>query len=198
MAAGVTLLVSPGGDDRVRPDADRRPDAALLRHRSRGADGRLAARHAADRSAAAAAARAAGRALAVGRPARLRRIQPAAGPVGRRRRRGQDPDLFAPPDLPALAGPYGPWLIATAQDGLATGLAGYVDDDLAFVAPWGFRLADVAAPVLLVHGGLDRMAPSAHSAWLASHLPVAELGLRPADGHLSIFTAAALAVGRLR
>ena len=44
-----------------------------------------------------------------------------------------------------LAGPYGPWLIATAQDGLATGLAGYVDDDLAFVAPWGFRLADVAA-----------------------------------------------------
>jgi pimeloyl-ACP methyl ester carboxylesterase len=109
-----------------------------------------------------------------------------------------DPDLFAPPDLPALAGPYGPWLIATAQDGLATGLAGYVDDDLAFVAPWGFRLADVAAPVLLVHGGLDRMAPSAHSAWLASHFHVAELDLRPADGHLSIFTAAASAADRLR
>ena len=52
--------------------------------------------------------------------------------------------------------------------------------------------------MLLVHGGLDRMAPSAHSAWLASHLPVAELDLRPADGHLSIFTAAASAVDRLR
>lgn len=52
--------------------------------------------------------------------------------------------------------------------------------------------------MLLVHGALDRMAPSAHSAWLAAHLPAAELDLHPADGHLSIFTAAASAVDRLR
>jgi pimeloyl-ACP methyl ester carboxylesterase len=126
----------------------------------------------------------------------------AAGPDALRallERAGEPaPDLFAPPDLAALAGPYGPWLIATAQDALATGRAGYVDDDLAFVAPWGFRPADVVAPVLLVHGGLDRLAPSAHSAWLAAHLPTAELDLRPGDGHLSIFTVAESAVDRLR
>ena len=42
------------------------------------------------------------------------------------------------------------------------------------------------------------MVPSAHSAWLAAHLPAAELDLRPDDGHLSIFAAAAAAVDRLR
>jgi pimeloyl-ACP methyl ester carboxylesterase len=61
-----------------------------------------------------------------------------------------------------------------------------VDDDLCVVRPWGFRLADVTAPVLLWHGLDDRMVPSAHGEWLAGRLPTAELRLSPGDGHISV------------
>ena len=35
----------------------------------------------------------------------------------------------------------------------------FIDDDVAFVTPWGFNLTDIGAPVLVVHGGGDRMVP---------------------------------------
>ena len=66
-----------------------------------------------------------------------------------------------------------------------------IDDDLAYVAPWGFAPADVAAPTLLVHGAADLVVPSAHSVWLAEHLPTAELWLSPGDGHISVLHRAA-------
>ena len=53
------------------------------------------------------------------------------------------------------------------------------DDDLAYVAPWGFDPADVSAPTLLLHGGRDRTAPIAHAEWLARRCPSAELRLFP-------------------
>jgi alpha-beta hydrolase superfamily lysophospholipase len=31
------------------------------------------------------------------------------------------------------------------------------------VVPWGFDVADIAAPVLLVQGGRDRVVPHAHA-----------------------------------
>jgi hypothetical protein len=33
--------------------------------------------------------------------------------------------------------------------------------------------------------------PSAHSAWLAAHIPAAELRIAPDDGHISILNSAA-------
>jgi hypothetical protein len=36
------------------------------------------------------------------------------------------------------------------------------------------------------HGGRDRMVPSAHGAWLASHCNNADLWLSPEDGHVSV------------
>jgi pimeloyl-ACP methyl ester carboxylesterase len=50
----------------------------------------------------------------------------------------------------------------------------------------GVRPAQVTAPVLLIHGGLDGVVPSSHSRWLARHCPSAELWLRVDDGHISI------------
>jgi len=44
----------------------------------------------------------------------------------------------------------------------------------------------VTAPVLVFHGGQDKMVPSALGAWLARHCPDAELWLRPDDGHVSV------------
>ena len=63
-----------------------------------------------------------------------------------------------------------------------------LDDDRAYVTPWGFDPADIVAPVLLVHGVQDHMVPSSHSEWLARRCATAELWLRPDDGHLSVLT----------
>jgi pimeloyl-ACP methyl ester carboxylesterase len=85
-----------------------------------------------------------------------------------------------------------------AGQAMEGGLGGMVDDDLAYVAPWGFDPAEVRVPVLLVHGGQDRIAPSAHARWLADRIPLAELWLRPEDGHVSVLGSAEAALGWLK
>jgi pimeloyl-ACP methyl ester carboxylesterase len=69
-----------------------------------------------------------------------------------------------------------------------------MDDDLAFVAPWGFDPAQVGVPVLFLHGGQDRVVPCTHGEWLARRCRSAEMRLRPEEGHVSIlnFTTSAM------
>jgi pimeloyl-ACP methyl ester carboxylesterase len=107
-----------------------------------------------------------------------------------------DPEMFTPADHAALAGPWA-WLGAIAEQAMEGGLDGMVDDDLAYVAPWGFDPAQVRAPVLFLHGGQDRIAPSTHARWLAGQIPSSELWLRPDDGHVSILASAEAALGWL-
>jgi hypothetical protein len=66
------------------------------------------------------------------------------------------------------------------------GPGGLIDDDLAYVAPWGFDPARVVAPILLLHGGKDRVVPSSHGEWLAHRCPSAQLWLSPHEGHISV------------
>ncbi len=66
---------------------------------------------------------------------------------------------------------------------------GVVDDDVALAGPWGVSPADVRVPVLLVHGGLDRVVPPSHGRRLLELLPDAQLWLRPRDGHVSVLRA---------
>ena len=66
---------------------------------------------------------------------------------------------------------------------------GLIDDDVAFARPWGFELADVRVPVLVVQGDGDRVVPPAHAEWIAGHVPRAELLVRPGDGHVSVLDA---------
>ena len=73
-----------------------------------------------------------------------------------------------------------------------------IDDDLAYVAPWGFAPEQVSPPVLFLDGGQDRIAPNAHARWLAQHVPSGELRLRPDDGHISVLSSAAAALDWLR
>jgi len=61
--------------------------------------------------------------------------------------------------------------------------AGWVDDDLAFVAPWGFELEQIATPVAVWAGELDRLVPIEHARYLASRIPGAELHTVPDRGH---------------
>lgn len=108
-----------------------------------------------------------------------------------------DPASFIARDYTALAGPWSS-LSADAGKAAAAGSDGLIDDDLAFVAPWGFDVASITAPVLLIHGGQDRVVPPAHSEWLHRRLPRSELWSRPDDGHISILEACPSALDWLR
>jgi pimeloyl-ACP methyl ester carboxylesterase len=66
--------------------------------------------------------------------------------------------------------------------------AGWCDDAIALVGDWGFRLADIKAPVQLWHGQKDTFSPSGHSAWLAGHIPDAVLRAEPEKAHFDAFT----------
>jgi pimeloyl-ACP methyl ester carboxylesterase len=79
---------------------------------------------------------------------------------------------FTPADEEALGGRWN-WILEVVGPGIAS--APMVDDDLAGVADWGFDPADIAMPVLIVHGTADRVVPSTHAEWLAERIPGAEL-----------------------
>ena len=104
-----------------------------------------------------------------------------------------DSEIFNAADWAALEGPWSSLGADVARAGEA-GDDGLVDDDVAFASDWGFEVAEVAAPVLLVHGGDDRVVPAAHSQWLVGVLPRAELWFRPRDGHVGVLDACPVAM----
>jgi pimeloyl-ACP methyl ester carboxylesterase len=108
-----------------------------------------------------------------------------------------DPDSFIDRDYAALAGS---WAALGADVGAASeaGADGLIDDDVAFVQPWGCSVADIQTPVLYAQGGLDRVVPPAHATWLLENTPEAELWLRPHDGHIAVLNACAVALDWLR
>jgi pimeloyl-ACP methyl ester carboxylesterase len=72
---------------------------------------------------------------------------------------------------------------ATLRDGLRDGVDGWVDDDIAFVTPWGFDPASIAVPVSFWYGRADTLVPAAHGDWLVEHVPGAEAVVNDA-GHM--------------
>jgi pimeloyl-ACP methyl ester carboxylesterase len=94
--------------------------------------------------------------------------------------------LFSPVDLAVMSGPVGAFLLAAIEEGTKPGLDGWVDDDLAFVAPWGFDPGDISVPVQVWQGRQDWMVPYAHGVWLSRHLPRADVRMSPDDGHVTL------------
>jgi len=94
--------------------------------------------------------------------------------------------LLGPEDRAVLDGALADYMIECEQHGLAPGVDGWVDDDIAFYAPWGFDVVDISTPVLLLHGDDDRFVPVSHGRWLAARIPGAEARIDPADGHLTL------------
>jgi pimeloyl-ACP methyl ester carboxylesterase len=92
--------------------------------------------------------------------------------------------LLSAPDKAALTGEFADYLAASMRSGCSDGVAGWRDDDLAFVADWGFPL-DAAGPVAVWQGSEDLMVPRAHGQWLAKHIPGARARLRRGEGHLT-------------
>ncbi|HYH11511.1 MAG TPA: alpha/beta hydrolase [Thermomicrobiales bacterium] len=108
-----------------------------------------------------------------------------------------DPEMFTPEDHAALAGSWS-WFDCVVGPAMEAGPGPLIDDDLAYVTPWGFDPTVITAPTLILHGGRDRIVPSSHGEWLAGRIPSAELWRRPEDGHISILHSGPQALAWLR
>lgn len=95
--------------------------------------------------------------------------------------------LLTPSDRAVATGELAAFLLDHMRAGIGPSVDGWIDDDRAFVAPWGFDLGSIRVPVRLWHGEQDKFVPYDHSVWLAGHIPGVEAHLTPDDGHLTLF-----------
>ena len=94
--------------------------------------------------------------------------------------------LVSPVDVEALTGEFAEHAMAMVHESISNGIEGWFDDDIAFVHPWGFDVADIRVPVTVWQGAQDRMVPFAHGEWLAAHVAGAKARLFDDEGHLSL------------
>jgi len=95
-------------------------------------------------------------------------------------------DLLSEVDRKALADGFADYLAAASRYSVSAGVAGWREDDLAFLADWGFALDSIRVPVAIWQGDQDRMVPFEHGRWLAAHVAGAEARLVPGEGHVSL------------
>jgi pimeloyl-ACP methyl ester carboxylesterase len=70
------------------------------------------------------------------------------------------------------------------SESIRQGPIGWLDDDLAFLRPWGFDIAEVRVPALVAYGRDDTLAPRAHGEYVAGAVRGAEVVVME-SGHLS-------------
>ena len=66
------------------------------------------------------------------------------------------------------------------------GARGWVDDEKAFLKPWGFSLGDISTPVQLWAGSKDVTVPPAHADYLRRMIPNSELFIVEDKNHFTI------------
>jgi pimeloyl-ACP methyl ester carboxylesterase len=93
---------------------------------------------------------------------------------------------LSPTDSDALTADLAEYFHSSMTHALADSADGWIDDNLAFVKPWGFELSTIARPVLVVQGGDDLMVPRQHGEWLAANVPGCEARIEEAHGHLTL------------
>ena len=91
-------------------------------------------------------------------------------------------------DKAALTGEFAEHGAAVFRRAVANGFDGWIDDDLAFIRPWGFDLPAIKQPSAVWQGELDLMVPLAHGRWLLSKLPQAAPHITRGQGHISLTT----------
>lgn len=80
-------------------------------------------------------------------------------------------------------------LMHTYRQAFRYGAHGWIDDVLAFISAWSFKVESISVPVRLWHGADDPFSPVGHSQWLAQRIPGAELYLEPGVAHFGAFIA---------
>jgi pimeloyl-ACP methyl ester carboxylesterase len=95
-------------------------------------------------------------------------------------------DLVPDVDRRALTGDLADYVAESCRRAVLQGVAGWRDDDLAFVRPWGFTLDTITVPVSVWQGRLDKMVPFAHGQWLAANVAGARAHLYDDEGHVSL------------
>ena len=93
---------------------------------------------------------------------------------------------LSPTDSAALTAGLAEYFHSNMAHAIADSADGWIDDNLAFVQPWGFELSEIARPVLVVQGGDDLMVPRQHGEWLAANVPGCEWRIDDAHGHLTL------------
>ena len=94
--------------------------------------------------------------------------------------------LLGEEDRAVLTDAFAEFVLESGAHALAPGVDGWLDDDLAFVQPWGFELGAIERPTLLLHGEDDRFVPVSHGRWLAERIQGVEVWIGPGDGHLTL------------
>lgn len=87
-----------------------------------------------------------------------------------------DREIMARPEIKAM-------LRESALEQTRNGIWGWVDDNLAFVKPWGFDVAAIHVPTAVWYGAQDVLTPPRHGEWLARHVPGARVRVQQ-RGHL--------------
>lgn len=108
-----------------------------------------------------------------------------------------DPGQFVDTDWAVLEGEWAA-IGRDAQRAEEAGPGGLIDDDVAFTRPWGFDLAQVRVPTLLVHGERDRLVPRSHAVRTLAGLPQARLWMRLDEGHVAVLSVVPDALDWLR
>jgi pimeloyl-ACP methyl ester carboxylesterase len=88
-------------------------------------------------------------------------------------------------DAAVLTGELAEHVLASMRVALAPGVEGWVDDDYAFLASWGFDPGAIRVPVRVWQGEEDLMVPPSHGRWLLRHVAGAEGEVLPGEGHLT-------------
>jgi pimeloyl-ACP methyl ester carboxylesterase len=94
--------------------------------------------------------------------------------------------LISAPDRTCLDDGFDDFMAAWFRLAVSAGADGYWDDNVAFLADWGFDLGAIEVPVTVWRADLDLMVPPSHGEWLAAYVPAATGISKEGEGHISL------------
>ncbi|PSR32879.1 MAG: hypothetical protein C7B46_12400 [Sulfobacillus benefaciens] len=83
--------------------------------------------------------------------------------------------LLSPVDQRTLTGDFGAYLLESFSTVKTHGIEGWLDDDLAFVKPWGFDVLAISdSGADMARKTKDQFVPFSHGQWLGQHIVIGE------------------------